>query len=90
MSAFKERRTVTGIAFRWIHLAIGIAVYLLTIGAMYGSMHTQVESTARDLRELKEQSARRDQQLQEFREEMRRRLDRLEWKVGEKTLRELQ
>lgn len=81
---------MTGLALRWAHLAIAIAVYLVTMGAIYGSMHAQLEEATREIREQQEQNVRRDQALHEFREDMNRRLDNLESNVLEKkSLREL-
>lgn len=81
---------MTGVALRWAHLFIVLAVYLLSIGAMYASMHAQLEEATRRIQELEQQSIRRDQ-FQEFREDLKHRLDTLEWKMEEKkSLRELQ
>lgn len=84
-----ERRAMTGIAIRWAHLIIAIAVYLLTIGAMYASMNAKLEEATRRIQDLEQQSIRRDQ-FQEFRDDLKHRLDTLEGTMLErKALREL-
>lgn len=65
-----ERRSINGIALRWSHLLIGVVVYILTIGVIYGTMRTQID----DLRAHEVTNP----QFQEFKEDVQRRLTRME------------
>lgn len=75
-----ERRSMTGLALKWVHLAILLLVYLLTIGAIYGTLRTQIDESGRRVKDLEEKSIRRDQ-FNELREDLIRRLDRIESKM---------
>lgn len=80
MSATPERRSITGLALRWAHLAVLLVVYFLTIGAIYGTLHSQIDESARRVKDLEEKSIQRNQ-FNEMREDLIRRLDRIESKV---------
>jgi len=84
-----ERRSINGLAIRWIHLIVALTVYLLSIGGMYATMRTQLDETREQVRQL-QQEAIRNAQFQEFREDIQRRLQRIEDKLDrEKAFREL-
>lgn len=66
-----ERRAINGVALRWSHLVMALVVYLLTIGVIYGTMRTQID-------ELRAERGVNSLQFQEFKEDVERRLDRME------------
>lgn len=68
-----ERRAINGMALRWSHLILALVIYLLTIGVIYGTMRTQIE----ELRRSQTQSIS-NPQFQEFKEDIERRLTRIE------------
>lgn len=80
MTDNNERRSINGLAIRWIHLAIGLSVYLVSIGGIYATMRTQLDETREQVRIL-QQEAIRNAQFQEFREDIQRRLQRIEDKL---------
>lgn len=72
-----ERRAMTGIALRWVHLVIAAAVYLVSIGAVWATMRTQLDQMREEVSELKKQAIL-EPQWKEFREDIQRRLDHIE------------
>jgi cell division protein FtsB len=64
-------------ALRWSHLFIVLIVQLLALGFIYGSLKFQVESNSQRIEKLEEQT----QGFKETKEEILRRLDRLENKL---------
>lgn len=84
-----ERRAINGVAIRWIHLVVALSVYLLSIGGMYATMRSQLDETRERVKQL-EQDAIKDAQFKEFREDIQRRLQRIEDKLDrERSLRTL-
>ena len=75
-----ERRAMTGVAIKWAQLIIALGIYLLSIGALYATMRSQIDENARRVKELEQQSIGRDQ-FNEMRDAMIRRLDRIETKL---------
>jgi hypothetical protein len=57
-----------------------LIVYFLTIGAIYGTLRGQIDENARRVKDLEEKSIQRGQ-FNELREDLIRRLDRIESKV---------
>lgn len=66
----EERRAISGVALRWSHLVITLVVYMLTVGVIYGTMRTQID----ELRAAQVTNP----QFQEFKEDIERRLTRME------------
>ena len=83
-----ERRG-NGIALRWSHLVMALAVYLLTIGVIYGTMRNQVDELRTQVFQL-QQEAIQNKQFTEFKEDVQRRLQRIEDKIDrERSIRSL-
>lgn len=68
-----ERRAISGLALKWGHLIIGIIVYLLSIGVMWGTMRAQLD----DVREQNKQAVTQAQ-FKEFKQGVEQRLDKIE------------
>jgi|SRR6266850_1979763 len=65
------------ITLRWIHVILVLAIQLLTLGFIYGTLKVQVESDSRRIEKLEEQTSG----MKEVKEEIMRRLDKLEIKL---------
>lgn len=79
-NAIQERRSMTGLALKWVHLGALLIVYFLTIGAIYGALRSQIDENSRRVKDLEDQGIKRDQ-FNQMREDLIRRLDRIESKV---------
>lgn len=85
----EERRSMTGIALRWSHLIIALIVYLVTIGALYGTLKTQAEDTAKRVEQKVDHSE--FEQMLERLASMDRHLENIDNKIDRRTeLQELQ
>jgi len=66
-----------GRALKWSHLIVVLVVQILALGFIYGTLKTQVEADSRRIDRIEEQT----QGFKETKEEILRRLDRLENKL---------
>lgn len=76
----EQPRINGGLVIRWVHLAIALSVYLFSVGGIYATMRAQLDETREQVRQL-QQEAIRSAQFQEFREDIQRRLQRIEDKL---------
>lgn len=67
----------TGITLKWIHVVLVLAIQLLGLGFIYGTLKVQVETDSRRIEKLEEQTSG----MKEVREEIMRRLDKVEIKL---------
>lgn len=67
----------TGITLKWIHVVLVLAIQLLGLGFIYGTLKVQVETDSRRIEKLEEQTSG----MREVREEIMRRLDKVEIKL---------
>jgi len=72
-----EEQAKAGITLKWIHVILVLAIQLLGLGFIYGTLKVQVESDSRRIEKLEEQTSG----MKEVREEIMRRLDKLEVKL---------
>lgn len=65
------------VVLRWSHLIFSLIIWLFTLGAVYGTMRSQVDEAQRTMQELKDKKV--DQrQFDELRDDLIRRLDSIE------------
>jgi len=75
-----ETKTPTVLEVRWSHVIFTAALWLVSVGTIYGSMRAQLDEMQRRATALEEKKA--DQrQVDELREDIIHRLDRIEEKV---------
>jgi len=67
----------TGITLKWVHIVLVLAIQLLGLGFIYGTLKVQVETDSRRIEKLEEQT----NGMKEVKEEIMRRLDKLEIKL---------
>jgi hypothetical protein len=68
------------VMLKWSQLIVTLAVWLVSLGTIYGTMQTKVDEAQRATQELKDKKV--DQrQFDEMRDDLIRRLDRIESKV---------
>lgn len=75
-----ERRSITGLAIRWVHVIVFLATNLLAIGGMYAALKIQSEQNTKDIQELREHTVDKGR-YDEMREDILRRLQRIEDKL---------
>lgn len=68
-----ERRAVTGLALKWIHVVGFLVLNIATVAGMWATMRAQVD----ELREQQSQTIS-EKEFQEFKEDVRHRLERME------------
>jgi len=65
------------ITLKWVHVVLVLAIQLLGLGFIYGTLKIEVENNSHDIEKLKEQTSG----MKEVKEEIMRRLDKLEIKL---------
>lgn len=77
------------VMLQWSHIVILALANLLAVGTLYGTMRAQVDEAQRNIQELKAGKVEQ-KQFDELRDDIIRRLDRIESKVDrDKLLREI-
>lgn len=77
------------IIVQWGHIVLALIVYLLSIGVVYGTMRTQLDETTRRVEELEQKTVTREQ-IDMMREDINRRLQRIEDKLDrDKAMRDI-
>jgi hypothetical protein len=83
MPDYKERRSMTGIALRWSHVAIFLVGNLLSLGAIYGTMKAEIAEARTQIKELQDRAIG-EREFKEFAEDTKRRLTRIEEAIDRK------
>jgi hypothetical protein len=79
-SELKDRRSISGVALRWSHLVIVLIVYVLTLGVIYGDLRSTTSENTRRIQMLEDKAVTREQ-VTEMKEDLQRRLQRIEDKL---------
>lgn len=72
-----ENGKPSGLTLKWLHLVVILFIQVLLLGSIYGSLKYQVEENERRILKLEEAT----QGFREIKEEISRRLDKLETKL---------
>jgi len=76
-----ERRAMTGVALSWSKLILAAAINLVILGALYADLRNTTNENTRRIQTIEERNERELERWQEFREDVKQRLQRIEDKI---------